>query len=134
MHVLVVDDERNIRRTLRDIFEDNQFDVSTADRGERAVSMCLDHDYDLVLMDVRMPGIDGLEAVHELRRKGCLVPIIMMSGYRVEQLMKQALADGVIAFMQKPLDIAKVISLMRSYSDVDADPAPDPQTGGDSKS
>ncbi len=117
MHILIVDDDRNIRRTLRDIFESERFEVSTADRGERAVSNCLEHDYDLVLMDIRMPGIDGLEAVRQLRKQDCSVPVIMMSGYRVEHLMEQALVEGVIAFMQKPLDIAKVISLMRSVAD-----------------
>ena len=116
MHILIVDDDRSIRRTLHDIFESERFDVSTADSGERAVSKCLEHDYDLVLMDVRMPGIDGLEAVRQLRGQNCSVPIIMMSGYCVEQRLEQALAEDVIAFMQKPLDIAEVISLMRSVA------------------
>ena len=121
MHILIVDDEQSIRRTLRDMFEAQKFEVSTTDRGERAVSKCLARDYDMVLMDVRMPGIDGLEAVQQLRRRNCQVPIIMMSGYRVEQLMIQARAAGVIAFMQKPLDVAEVISLMRSVGVRDND-------------
>ncbi len=116
MHVLIVDDDLNMRRTLRDIFEEEGFEASTAESGEQAVSMCLEHDYDVVVMDVRMPGIDGLAAFREMRKRDCAVPVVMMSGYSVEHLIDEALAEGVVAFVQKPLDAAKVLFLIRSVA------------------
>lgn len=114
MHILIVDDEQNMRRTLADIFQDEGFEVSVADCGERAVKMCVRNDYDAVLMDVRMPGIDGVEAFREIRRRNCSVPVVMMSAYSVDHVEKEALAQGVVAFVQKPLDAAKVLWLLRS--------------------
>lgn len=116
MHILIVDDEPNMLRTLADIFRDEGFDVSTAKSGERAVEMCATSAYDVVLLDVRMPGIDGLEAFRRIRRSKS-IPVVMMSAYSVEHLRQDALNEGVIAFVQKPLDAAKVLWMMRSLAD-----------------
>lgn len=111
--VLVVDDERNMRRTLRDILEDRGFEVSTADCGERAVELCRKSRYQAVLMDVRMPGIDGVEAMRRIRRFDGDVQFVFMSAYTLEHLEDQALREGAVAFLRKPLDAEKIIRLIR---------------------
>ncbi len=110
--VLVVDDERNMRTTLADILEDAGFDVSTADCGEKAVKMCGKRAFDAVLMDVRMPGIDGVEAFRLIKRKDQAVRVIMMSAYSMHELQSLAMREGAIGFLKKPLDLARVIALI----------------------
>lgn len=116
MHILVVDDEPNMLRTLADIFRDEGFDVSAAASGEQAIEMSAAHSYDVVLMDVRMPGIDGVEAFRRIRESQPSIPVVMMSAYSVDHLMNDALKEGVVAFLQKPLDAAKVIWMIRSLA------------------
>jgi CheY-like chemotaxis protein len=116
MHVLIVDDEPNMLRTLADILRDEGFEVSTAASGEEAVAMCGKNEYGVVLMDVRMPGIDGMEAFRRIRRERRSVPVVMMSAYTVDHLLNDALKEGVVAFVQKPLDAAKVLFMMHSLA------------------
>jgi len=107
--VLIVDDERNIRTTLRDILEDRGFEVSVAASGERAVSMCGSGVYDVVLMDVRMPGIDGLEALRRIRRQDAGARILMMSAYTLEHVESEAMETGALGFFRKPVDPDELI-------------------------
>jgi CheY-like chemotaxis protein len=109
---LVVDDEQNMRTTLADILIGEGFDVSTAESGEKALKLCGRHDFDVVLMDVRMPGIDGLEAFRRIRKKKSGARVIMMSAYAVDHLERAALAEGAIAFLRKPLDPARMLQLL----------------------
>ncbi len=110
--ILVVDDERNMRTTLADILTDEGFEVSTAESGEKAVKICKHQPFDAVLMDVRMPGIDGIEAFRRIRRQGHEARVIMMSAYSVEHLIEETLEEGVVAFLRKPLDAAQLLELL----------------------
>jgi CheY-like chemotaxis protein len=111
--VLVVDDERNQRVTLSHILTEEGFEVVTADSGERAVRLCGEKEFDAVLLDVRLPGIDGVETARRIRRTHAPL-VILMSAYRVEQLELQALAEGARAFLRKPIDPAKLLDLLRA--------------------
>ena len=66
--ILIVDDERNMRTTLADILAEEGYEVSTAESGEKAIKICRQTSFDTVLMDVRMPGIDGVEAFRRIRK------------------------------------------------------------------
>jgi len=116
MHILIVDDEPNMLRTLADILRDEGFEVTTAASGEEAVELCAGNDYGVVLMDVRMPGIDGMEAFRRIRRSKRSVPVVLMSAYSVDHLLHGAIKDDVVAFVQKPLDAAKVLFLLHSLA------------------
>lgn len=110
--VLIVDDEKNMRITLADILEEEGYEVSTADNGNAAVEKCKSSTYDVILMDVRMPGLDGVEAFRQIRRHQEGVRVIMMSAYSLDELKQAALEEGAIAFLSKPLNIEKVLKLI----------------------
>jgi len=110
--ILIVDDEKNMRKTLADILRDEAYQVATAGTGEKALELCSKQDFDVVLMDVRMPGMDGVEAFRRIRRHREGVRVLLMSGYDVNHLKEAALDEGAIAFLSKPLDVQKVIQLI----------------------
>ncbi len=110
--ILIADDEPNMRLTLQDIMEDEGYEVFTASTGEQAIDMCRSNEFDMVLMDVRMPGLSGVDAFREIRRYREGIKVILMSAYTVDDLKYAALDDGAIAFLPKPLDMQKTIQLI----------------------
>lgn len=115
--VLIVDDEENMRKTLAEILRDEGYQVTTAATGEAAVQLCQTQDFEVVLMDVRMPGIDGVEAFRRIRRHREDVRVILMSAYSIESLKETALDEGAIAFLPKPLDLDRIIDLVAEAKD-----------------
>ena len=115
--VLIVDDEVNMCRTLSDILIDEGYYVHTAGTGEEAVQACSRQEFDVVLMDVRMPGMDGVEAFREIRRHREGVRVILMSAYGLEELKKSALDEGAVAFLPKPLDVERTVKLIGEVKD-----------------
>ncbi len=115
--ILIVDDEINMRLTLADILRDESYEVDTAASGEEAVALCESQKFDVILMDVRMPGMDGIEAFLHIRRHHEGVRVIMMSACSIEELKEGALNEGAIAFLPKPLNIEKVIRLIDEAKD-----------------
>jgi CheY-like chemotaxis protein len=111
--ILVVDDEKNIRTTLADILEGEGYDVRTADTGEQAVRLCRKQPFDVVLMDVRMPGMDGFEAFRVIRRHRPDAQVIMMSAYSTNEFRRVAQGEGATAFLRKPLDVDHLIDLLK---------------------
>jgi DNA-binding NtrC family response regulator len=110
--VLIVDDEESMRETLGDILESRGYAVAKAATGEAAVELCSNNAYDAVLMDVRMPGLDGVEAFHRIRRHREGARVILMSAYTTDSLKDAALDGGAIAFLTKPLNIEAVVRLI----------------------
>ena len=115
--ILIVDDEKNMRNTLAKILECENYQVTTAATGEEAVEICTREGFDVILMDVRMPGIDGVEAFRRIRRHREGVRVIMMSAFSVDEIKEAALEEGAIAFLPKPLDVEQVIRLVSEVKD-----------------
>jgi DNA-binding NtrC family response regulator len=115
--VLIVDDETNMRRTLADILRDEGYEVTTAATGEEAVELCSRGNFGIVLMDVRMPGMDGVEAFRRIRRHQEGVRVILMSAYGLEDLKQAALDEGAVAFLSKPLNLEQAVKLIRDVRD-----------------
>jgi DNA-binding NtrC family response regulator len=113
MRVLIVDDEPNLRTTLAEILEDEGYVVHTAMSGEAAVQLCASQEFDVLIMDMRMPGISGVEVLHKLRENGSKSRVILMSAYAVENVKREALRGGALAFMDKPLDLDGLLDLVR---------------------
>ncbi|UCE60218.1 MAG: response regulator [Phycisphaerales bacterium] len=115
--VLIVDDEKNMRTTLADILDEEGYEVVTAATGEEAIEFCTRRGFDVVLLDVRMPGIDGVETFRRIRRHRDNIRVIMMSAFSVDELKQAALYEGAIAFLSKPLDVQQVVKLVGEVKD-----------------
>jgi DNA-binding NtrC family response regulator len=113
MRILVADDEPSMRITLAAILRAEGYEVDTAVDGLTAVEQCLRKAYDVIILDVRMPGLDGVEAFRRLHLHQKGARVLLMSAYGVDDLKQLALEEGVVAFLDKPLDIDKVIRLIQ---------------------
>ena len=115
--ILVVDDEQSMRVTLAAILREEGYQVTTAATGEEAVELCSKENFGVVLMDVRMPGIDGVEAFRHIRRHQEGVRVILMSAYGIDALRDAALDEGAVAFLAKPLDLEMLVDLIRDVTE-----------------
>jgi len=107
--LLIVDDEMETLRTLDDIFEDRGYVVTLAEDGYKAIEFAKKKFFDIILMDVKMPGINGLETFREIKRICPSSVVIMMTGYSVEELLRQAIEEGAYAVLYKPFDVKKLL-------------------------
>lgn len=110
--VLVVDDLRSIRLTLGGILEDEGHNVVTVEDGYQAIEAVKKAHFDAIFMDIKMPGINGVQTFREVKKIAPASAVIMMTAYSVEDLVKEALEEGAYAIIYKPFDIDKVISLI----------------------
>ncbi len=111
--ILIVDDEESILDTLSSILEDEGHDVITASSGESAISKFIENPPDIILLDVWMPGIDGIETLKSIREKNRHVCVIMISGHSNIDTAVQAIRLGAYDFLEKPLSLDKVLILIR---------------------
>ena len=112
LSILVVDDHPTMQSTLKDILEIEGYEVNTANSGLEAIDICQQQDFDVILMDVRMPDLNGVETYRRIKDFSKGARVIMMSAYSVDELKREALKEGVIAFLQKPLDVDMVLKLI----------------------
>lgn len=117
MNILVVDDEKNMRLTLAAILEEEGYSVTEAATGDQAVERCEQQAFDVVLMDVRMPGLNGVDAFRKIRRHQEGIKVILMSAYVVDDLKRVALDEGAVAFLSKPLNLQRVINLIQDVQE-----------------
>ena len=109
-HILVVDDEPEIRNLVRDILEDEGYTVSTAESGESARNARRARRPDLILLDIWMEGIDGISLLREWSESGDLpCPVVMMSGHGTVETAVEATRLGAYDFIEKPISLAKLL-------------------------
>ncbi|PKN19775.1 MAG: Fis family transcriptional regulator [Deltaproteobacteria bacterium HGW-Deltaproteobacteria-6] len=116
--ILVVDDEVEICRSLRGILEDEGYQVLVAGSGEEAIKVVAEEMPQLVLLDIWLPGIDGLEALKAIHAAHPNVLIIMMSGHGTIETAVKATKLGAFDFIEKPLSLDKVIILVNNALNV----------------
>jgi DNA-binding NtrC family response regulator len=109
MRILVVDDERSLLLTLAGNLELDGFDVTTAENGEQALALFRSQPFDLVLSDVRMPGMNGVDLFRQIRALRPECPVVLMTAFAVEGLVRDAIAEGVFTVLPKPFDVDKVV-------------------------
>ena len=107
--VLVVDDEEGIRETLSGIFEDEGCSIVTANSGEEALDLLKEQNPDLILLDIWLPGIDGIQTLEEIRALRPDLPVIMISGHGNIELAVKATRLGAYDFLEKPLSLERVL-------------------------
>lgn len=114
LKILVVDDDKDFSRNVRDILELKDYEVVTAYDGFGALELVKQNGFNLVLMDVRMPGMDGVEAFKKIKETSPDTPVIMVTAYAVEELMREALREGAFGCLRKPLDFDKLFQLIKN--------------------
>jgi CheY-like chemotaxis protein len=108
--VLVVDDEAGMRETVAEILECAGYEVSTARNGEDALSRLAERSFDVVLMDIRMPGRDGISVLREIG--GPPPPVVMMTAYAVDDQLRAAIDAKSFAVVHKPVPAPYLIDLV----------------------
>jgi DNA-binding response OmpR family regulator len=103
-HILLVDDDRAFRLSTAALLESEGHRVTGAATGAEAVRALEDGRFELVLMDLRMPGVDGIDVVEVLRTRGETTPVLMVSGYGTVDAAVRALHSGVDDFLTKPVE------------------------------
>ncbi|MEX2684888.1 MAG: response regulator [Candidatus Sigynarchaeota archaeon] len=110
--VLVVDDDPGIRETMGDILNEMNFKVATANDGYQAIEMVQSGSFDAVVMDVKMPGLDGIEALKRIKGIKPGTRIILMTAYANENIVLTAKKEGASTVLYKPVDLDQVQKLL----------------------
>ncbi|OOZ41258.1 transcriptional regulator [Solemya pervernicosa gill symbiont] len=113
-HILIVDDEPDIRNLLKEILEDENYDVATAENGEAARQALRGRRPDLIMLDIWMPDIDGITLLKEWNEAGGLPsPVIVMSGHGTVETAVEATRLGAYDFVEKPISLAKLLVMVQ---------------------
>ena len=126
--LLIVDDDRRMAKTLTDILQLKGLSVETVDNALEALEYLRNESFDSVLADIKMPGMNGVELYKTIHHIKPELPVVLMSAYAPHDLIDEALADGAVAALEKPLDIDQILtyfSYLRNYQTiaiVDDDP------------
>jgi len=111
--VLIVDDEKNIRFSLSKALEKLEVPVEAAASGEEALGKLTQADYDLMLLDLRMPGMDGMEVLRQVSQQLPELKVIIITAYGSLDLAVEAMRLGAVDFLQKPIDVTQVREMVR---------------------
>lgn len=112
MKILVVDDEQVIRDLLTQLLHMKGHEVALGVSGQEAVSKAQAEAFDLIFMDIMMPDMDGVEALKQIRRQSSSAIVVMMTGFAVEEKIREAMAEGAFEFLYKPFNIMEVTVIL----------------------
>jgi two-component system nitrogen regulation response regulator NtrX len=112
--ILVVDDEPGVRMALEAILSDEGYEVATAESGEDGLQALRDGTFDALLLDIWLPGIDGLETLRELRERNIETEVVMISGHGTIETAVRATKLGAFDFVEKPLSLEKTLLVLRN--------------------
>ena len=111
-HILVVDDEQGIRTVLKDVLEDEGYQVSTAEDGFQALNILKTDSMDTVILDVRLPNMGGIDVLKAIKKDHPDLEVIIISGHASVNLAVQAVKIGAFDFLEKPLSLEKTITVV----------------------
>src|SRR5579871_3792323 len=118
MHnILIVDDEASIRRSLKGVLEDEGYTASQAESGEACLEVLRKGAADVVLLDIWLPGIDGLETLQKIREMDNAPEVIMISGHGTIETAVRATKLGAYDFLEKPLSLEKTLILVKNAAE-----------------
>jgi DNA-binding NtrC family response regulator len=116
-NILIIDDDRPIRTSLTEVLEYEKFKVDSAEDGASGLKMLKDGKYDLVLCDIKMPKMDGMEVLDKLIEENIEVPVVMISGHGDIETAVSAVKKGAFDFIAKPLDLNRLLVTVRNALD-----------------
>lgn len=115
--ILIIDDERAIRRALREILEFEDFQVDEAENGAEGLEKAKNTLYDIIFCDIKMPQMDGMEVLDGLVQAKVEAPVIMISGHANIETAVEAIKKGAFDFIEKPLDLNRILVTIRNAKD-----------------
>jgi len=115
--VLVIDDEKAIRNTLKEVLEYEKHEVDLAEDGAKGLDLFGENDYDVILCDIKMDKMDGIEVLEKIHETTDDIPIIMISGHGNIDTAVDAIKKGAFDFLEKPLDLNRLLITMRNAMD-----------------
>jgi two-component system nitrogen regulation response regulator NtrX len=115
--ILVIDDEKSIRNTLKEVLEYENHQVDIAEDGPTGLEMFAANSYDVVLCDIKMSKMDGLEVLFKINETAAEIPVIMISGHGNIDTAVEAIKKGAYDFLEKPLDLNRLLITIRNAMD-----------------
>ncbi len=112
--ILLIDDEKSIRKSLREILEFEKYKVEEAEDGSQGLAMASAENFDLILCDIKMPKLDGMELLNKLNEQNIDSPIVMMSGHGNIETAVEAVKKGAYDFLAKPIDLNRLLVTVRN--------------------
>lgn len=112
--ILVIDDERSIRNTLKDILEFEKHKVTLAENGKIGLETIQNGEFDLIFSDIKMPEMDGIELLEQLKELEIETPIIMISGHGNIETAVDCIKNGAFDFIEKPIDLNRLLVTLRN--------------------
>ena len=112
LHILIVDDDRRMANTLSDILNVKGYNAEVAYSGRGAIKKVESGSFDFILTDVKMPDIDGVKFYKTIKVRKPDIPVVLMTAYSTDSLVKEGLDAGVVATLTKPLDINAILSFL----------------------
>ncbi len=117
MRILVIDDERAIRNSLKEILIDEGYDVEVAEDGEKALSIVNKEKFDVIFCDIKMPNMEGTEVLEKMIEEGIDAAIVMISGHGDIETAVDCIKKGAFDFIQKPLDLNRILITIKNASE-----------------
>ena len=111
--ILVVDDEGSIRETLVTYLETEGYDLRTADSGVTALKVIEEFKPQVVLLDIRMPDMDGLQCLRSIMKQNPHIAVVMMSGFVSEQIARKTLEIGAFDYINKPISLEHLMRILQ---------------------
>ncbi len=118
--ILVVDDNVALADTIGCVLEAKGYHITVAHDGLAAVALAKKTHFDIALMDIKMPGMNGVEAYKEIKKVSPGTQAIMMTGYSVPDLIEEAMREGVYEVMSKPFDPDRLLALIEGIDEKDS--------------
>jgi DNA-binding response OmpR family regulator len=113
VRIMIIEDDEEMRSLLKDFFEEEGFETDSAGNGADALRKLSKDHFDLVITDIRMPGLTGLDILPRIRRLKPETPIIVMTGYGSDDVRRRSLERGATAYLEKPIPLSKLRTLIR---------------------
>jgi DNA-binding NtrC family response regulator len=115
--ILVIDDERSIRNTLKDILEYEKYSVDLAEDGMKGIEKVKGNSFDVILCDIKMPGMDGIEVLDQLVQLSPDTPVVMISGHGNIDTAVESIKKGAFDYIEKPLDLNRLLITIKNAMD-----------------
>ena len=114
MKILIIDDERSIRNSLKEILSDEGYDIDVAEDGAQGCAMVEKEKYDIIFCDIKMPVMDGVEALSKMMEMGIDSAVVMISGHGDIETAVDCIKKGAFDFIQKPLDLNRILITIKN--------------------